>query len=1778
MRKKWYIILVSLLIVSACAETFKLSRNFTDVAPQLGNMVFLFKKDMVNDSMVRAWDTVQYIQFEPAIRGRFYWERKNQLVFSPYSKLKASTNYTATVINPKILESIEEPNFKFHTPFLKWEDASAYWAEKPSEALSAGLFLDLKFNYAIKPAYLLKSTKITIDGKEVTPVLQGLNKSKTIRMFLPGNISSQENHDIKIVLLKGFKFNDLRFENDVEKNIKSPTTNKLGVKKLHAFHDGISGTVSIFLSQTAIKKNIEKFITIKPKVKFTTTVSKDKILITSDEFDAKKNYEVIVKNGLLGILGGKLEYDYNENISFGILRPKIRFANAKGVYLSRNGNKFVDINLINVDKVTVRVYKVYKNNLISYIADDYSSFNRYDYDDYYYDKAPTPGRRGDNIFEKKYDTKDLPSVQNHKLLKLDFVDKIPDFKGTYVVEVFSEDEYWVRDLKVVSISDIGLIVKKGKKSVSVFANSIQDVRKLSGVTLEFIGKNNQVVGTAKTDSEGFAKFSPQKFGMENFDISLVTAQYGSDFTFIPLSKTVIGMSRYDVAGKTLTNSEIDAYIYFERDLYRPGETVSVSAILRDFQWKTPKAIPMKLKFVSPSGKELKTIRKKLNEFGSVETSLTLNKNAMTGSYSLEVYLANGAYLTSKSFAVEEFLPDRIKVDVKFDKKFLANGDEMKLDISAVNFFGPPAAGRNYKAEQSLRNKHFAPKGYSGYNFGIDGTHYYFDSEQSEGKTDAKGLATEKFTIDKDYYGRGVLQATYYVSVFDETGRSVSRKRSFDVYTQKYFFGVKNDKYYYPTDAKINFPIVAIDKDGKTVNNAKAKITIIKHDFKTVLSKSGNYFSYQSEEQEVVVKEKDVVINGNLNFDFLPTESGRYDIRVALPDIDSYVIQTFYVYGHGRTTYSSFKVNNEGQIDIETDKDKYKVGETANLILKAPFSGKILVTVENSEVIKHFYVNTDKRAAKITLKLEDLHVPNVYVTATLIKPHVNSDFPLTVAHGFVPVIVENPQNQIPVKIAATTSSKSRKTQKISIRTLPGAAVTVAVVDEGILQITNYKTPAPYNHFYGKRALAVKTHDIYPFLLPERMMTTGKPGGGGMLGMRGNPLENNRVNLVSFWSGILKADAAGNATYEIDIPQFSGDLRIMAVSYKDKRFGSSHSNMKVADDLVISPGIPRVLSPRDSVEIPVTVSNTTDNVADCAVEITVEGMLVVSGDAKKRVKIEANSEKRVKFRVRALPQIGESKISLKVNGLRQSFSHETDITVRPSSPLQKRSNSGRIDAGKTTEIVFDTKSFVKQSIAKKLVISNSPMVEFARDLDFLVQYPYGCLEQTVSKAFPQIYYYDLVYGLLNQKSKAQKSNPRHHVQEAIQKIKLMQLYNGGLTYWANSGSETWWGSVFAAHFLLEAKGAGYDVEVQLVKNLLDYLEHKLKEGNTETYYYNGDKKRTIAPKEAAYSMFVLALAGKAQISTMNYYKSNPNLLSLDAKYLLAAAYALSGDKDKYYDVLPKEFSGEVSVPQFGGSFYSPLRDEAIALYALQEVDPANGQVDVLAKHISQVLRTKKYLNTQERVFSFIALGKIAKQSAKSNIQAKISVDGKVVANYNNKAMTFNTKDLGGKVEIKTTGNGKLFYFWESEGISEDGSFKEEDNFLKVRRTYYDRRGNLVVSNKFKQNDLIVVRLTINTLQVSDIENVVISDIVPAGFEIVNIPDLQWIKKRSYPDYKDIRDDRVNIFVTATKKEKHYYYIARAVSPGVFHLGPIGADAMYNGEFHSYNGGGTVEIIER
>ncbi|TAD92479.1 MAG: alpha-2-macroglobulin family protein [Bacteroidetes bacterium] len=1796
MIRQFFLLLAVATSITACKQnSVRLTfTNAKDEVVQLGNLNFRFSKNLVPDSLLNSWDSTNYISFEPAIAGRFRWIHADELVFSPAGPMAPATSYKASLNKALLKHSAynavdDGGGIAFKTPDLALESTNWVWV-LPSGQSSPAAQVDLYFNYAVAPQALKEKFDIEIEGKTVDYTLQTVSSSTKMSVLLSGLKVEDKDYSMKLLLQKGIVpeggKNGLPEEKTIESVIASPFT--LRINDVSSEHDGTNGTVYVKTSQQLVAGKLEQLIGIDPKIAYSTELTEDGFKITSAQFDVNNSYALVLRTGLRGVIGGTLKEDYSSSVAFGELEPSLSFGSEKGVFLSGKGAKNLEVKITGIAKVKVTISKIYENNLLNAARNGYypnGNDENYDEEDGYYNSNDRDfGAAGDVIYQKEIDVRSLPKFGNGRLFNFNLADRLAEFKGIYHIQIRSSEDYWISESRFISVSDIGLIAKEGSQKILVFANSINTAKPLAGVGLSVYGGNNQLLGTGSTNGEGVAEIAYIRKDFSGFKPAMVIANTAQDFNYLPFESTKVNMSRFDVGGKRINPTGLDAFVYPERDIYRPGEQLNFAVVVRDLQFKVPGALPIKIKLLMPNGKELAAFRKTLDEQGTTDGAIPLSVAAITGTYLLEVYNGNDVLLATQNFKVEEFMPDRLKVLAKLDNDVLQPGNTATLNITAANYFGPPAAGRKYECDIQVKAKTFSPKGFGRYNFALANQTSFFDNVLKQGTTNAAGVATEGFAVPETYKNIGLLQARFFATVFDETGRPVSRNAMAKIYTQPVFFGVgASGNNYFPLNQPVAFPLVAVNTKEQAVT-AKATIQIIKHEYRTILAKSGTQFRYESQQEDKLLQSQQLSVSGTgTQFTYIPRSPGNYELRVSLPGATAYVSQSFYSYGSWGAESNSFAVNTEGEVDIDLDKEKYNKGDNVKALFKAPFNGRMLVTVETDKVLSYQYVDVVNRAASIDLKLDESHLPNAYITATVFKPHEVSDVPLTVAHGYKNINVEDKDKQLAVSITAETKVRSKTKQKITISAAPNAMVTLAAVDDGVLAISNFKTPDPYNHFYAQRALGVNGFDIYPLLFPELRARLSSTGGDADLEMnqRQNPMPSKRVKLLSYWSGMQKANSSGKAIFEVDIPQFSGQVRLMAVSVKDNRFGSAVASMTVADPIVISAALPRFMSPGDTVLMPVTISNTTGKPTLANATVKTSGPFQVVDAPAQGTTVAANGEAVAVFKIVAGNSIGMGKVAVQVNGLGETFTHETEMSVRPPSTLQKVSGSGSIAANATQRVNMNTSDFIPTTLSYHLVVGRSPALQLGSQLQYLVNYPYGCTEQTISAAFPQLYYADMS-EFMKTGAALQKASVEN-VQLAINKIKMRQLYNGAVALWDNETSENWWCTAYAAHFLIEAQKLGYGFDKSLLQTMLNYLSFRLRNRAFVNYTYNRTQVKKIAPKEVAYSLYVLALAGRPNASAMNYYKAAQKDLALDSRYLLSAAFALAGDKQSFKALLPNSFGGEEAVATFGSSFYSDIRDESVALNALLDIDPNNAQVPVMARHIADKLKARTWYSTQESAFGFLALGKLSKAANASTATATVAVNGKTVGSMTGSPMRLTAAQLSGTVaDIKAQGNGAVYYWWQSQGISATGSYKEEDSYLKIRRQFYDRFGRQISGNAFKQNDLIVVQLTLDKAYSGTIENIVVTDILPAGFEIENprikdLPGMEWVKDATTPEQMDVRDDRIHLFTNLGSNRQVFYYTVRAVSPGVFKMGPASADAMYNGEYHSYHGGGLVRVVQ-
>ncbi len=1779
----------------------------TDFEPQgevqdLQSFTINFDQELAPDDVQDQWLTEEFVTFKPAIAGRFKWLNASSLLFSPEGPLKQSQDYSASV-NKAVLFGkklkLQSSDYSFHTPYFSAVEAEIYWEQIPHSDHRVRVMANLLFNYDVAPQALAGALSATREGQAHSSLGVTNDQPSTRLTVNLGEMQQTETaQKFELTLAKGLQ--PMNSDRGLPSNktfslVLSPITEMQIIGATSSF-SGDNAWVELVASQAADDKNLKSYIEVEPKVSGMTFSTRQNIIRIEGGFKPGSTYKVKVKAGMPGLFGGSLEEAFEQEVAVANLEPSLDFSD-KGMYLARGGFQNLAYEGVNVEKAKLYVHEVFKNNLLFFFYQNYEYQNMYndygnDYGSEYY-----VSYYGQQLYEEEITFEATPNMRQRKTLNLD---RVLDerFKGIYIAEVRSDQDYWLRDSKLICISDMGLITKKAGNEILVFVNSIKTAEPLANVEIKVISTNNQTLFSAKTGPDGIVRFSDTQEGMEGFHPALITAEFGDDFNFLDVRSARVETSRYDVGGKSIPQSGYDCFIYGDRDLYRPGDKAHISAIMRDANLGMVGNIPIVLKVFNPRGELFQSFTKELDSQGALEIELDIPDFAQTGRYRVELMTGDDQFIQDYAISVEDFVPDKIRVAAKGNKERFKMGEKLIVDVDAEYLFGAPTANHKYEMDVRLRHATFQSKKYNDYNFYVSQTYKdrlkTLENTFFEGKLDEKGEVQQTFEIPTNIETPGYIKGTATTSVFDLTGRTVSRAVDFDIFPNDYYVGIKSEGYYYRgVNQDITFSVAAVDKDDKDAQGVTVELSLVKHVWKTVLSKSNRTgrYRYISERVEVNVWDKNIVVNGKeQKVNFQVEKSGSYELRANVKGNQFRVSQGFYAYYRGNSGRGDFQIDKEGRVDIVLDKEKYAPGEKAHALFVTPFAGKMLVTVERDNILEHRYVNVTGNSVELDIDLGPQHLPNAYITATLFRPHTaDNQSPFLVGHGFAPIMVEDANKHLAVEIKAPTQKvKPRTTQKITVKTKAeqDIRVTIAVVDEGILQIKGYKTPDPYASMYAKRSLQVESYDLYEYLLPEIVApkTSSPAGGDEGRSKRLNPVKAKRFKLLSYWSGIKRTNANGEVTIDLKLPQFNGEVRIMAVAYKGDRFGSADMPMKVADDIVLQPSIPRVLSVGDTLVMPVSVMNTTGEAGSAQVKVDVEGPIELISDRSRAVRLAANGTETTYFTLVGKSEVGTGKITMTTTGL-DKVQEEIEIAVRPISPYIRKGDGGSIKAGE--EISFSIPdNFVGGTQEASVTVSAFPGQGLGRHFRYLVRYPYGCLEQTTSSAFPQLYFNELAQQLAPDLYKT--GNPIYFAQQGAIRIQDMMRYDGGFSYWPEyNGDVNWWASAFATHYLVEAQKKGLNVNQQVLEKALDYLVRRAANRETYTYYTYEDGRRiskNIANKSAVYSLYVLALAGRPEISFMNYYRARPQLLTGDTRYLLAGAYAHAKDWAAFNDLVPSSYATERTDRLTGGSFDSEIRANAIMLNVLLDVNPDHPQVPLIISYLSKNM--DNIWSTQDRVWTFLGMGKAAKRAAESNVTIEMLADGKVVNTFKPGTSSFSATALAGKkISLRAAGQGNTYYSWDTEGVQVNGKVTEEDKDLKVRRTYYDRFGTVITDMNFSQGDLIVCRLAL-TGGPRSVDNIAISDLIPAGFEIENprlrtSADLAWVDKqgnRMNPQYVDIRDDRLLVFTSASANNTYYYYyMMRVVNTGNYRLAPVGAEAMYDPNYRSYHGAGLVKVVE-
>ncbi len=782
------------------------------------------------------------------------------------------------------------------------------------------------------------------------------------------------------------------------------------------------------------------------------------------------------------------------------------------------------------------------------------------------------------------------------------------------------------------------------------------------------------------------------------------------------------------------------------------------------------------------------------------------------------------------------------------------------------------------------------------------------------------------------------------------------------------------------------------------------------------------------------------------------------------------------------------------------------------------------------------------------------------------------------------------------------------------------VCIAAVDEGILTLTDFQTPNPHSFFYRQRGLKTRSFDLYSGILPEIADVTDNSSTGGDAALsrlrqkRLNTSGIRRVKPVSLWSGFVKTDGNGRGSVEFKIPQFNGRLRLMAVAFAGSDYGATEAYLTVREPIVLTPTFPRFLAGGDKIRVPVTLFNGTGAAGEFTVQLQAAGDVQLlsanetdileaqpqngtvktpesenietsSDELTINRSVAAGEEAQVFFDIHAQDAIGEVAFNLSAQGNAERTEIDVKLPMRSVAPPVTTTGHGAVRASKSVDFILPS-NLLPDSSEFSLTLAPFPNIAFADSLRYLVRYPHGCLEQTTSKVFPLLYFSDLARTV--EPMLAAEDAVDYYITSGIMKLESMLMSSNQFSYWPGGTYVNPWSSIYASHFLVEARKAGYEVADRVYEAMLEGLKTRAK-FSPDMEDENNTKKVKTEIALATYASYVLAAAGQPDRGTMHYLKNRGAAGLSDYSYFqLAGAFALSGELETALSMLPisvsPNFNGkDTEKRETGGIFNSPIRAQSIMLDVLAEVNENHPSIPMLVKNLSEATSDgNRWRTTQDNAFAFLALGKIMQKQADRNYNGTIRINGEHFADFDADEVRLTDEAWdGARIEISVKGDGTCYYYWSAFGIQRDSYIEEYERELQVRRRYFNKDGE-VLTGTFVHGDLIVAEISVKALT-ANLENVVVVDMLPTGFEIEN-PRLEsragipWLKAQDFkPDYLDIRDDRLIFFGTFPRqRERKFHYALRAVTQGEFTLPPIAAEAMYDPTKSTVTGSMAIKVV--
>ena len=1501
----------------------------------------------------------------------------------------------------------------------------------------------------------------------------------------------------------------------------------------------------------------------------------NKTVAIRGDFAARTTYQVTVKAGLPMADGRKTASEFRRTFTTGNRAPSMDFA-ARGRYLPPAGARALVVKTVNVTNFVSAVRPVPTRNIVQLLAreeDRYRSYWRTNIDS---------ENTAELAEEAVVSTNRVTAKLNEEVENVVRVRAYDGeaANGVYLVSVGKPDaDMDEMRHRLVCLTDIGLSVRETPGNVYVWATSLTQGRPMSGVRVTVYGANNVPQGEGVTDDDGWCCCELPK-SAEPFAVVATTADE-LDTSFLalckPLDETLPTGARRGYAA----SDEVEAFVWTDRGIYRHDEPIFVHAILRNGKGVAPKPFPVEVALFDPDGRLFASRTRVSDALGAVaDETLSVPADQKSGTWDIHVGTPgdDGVILGMRSIKIEEFVPPQIRVKVTAAKDF--SPENLAFDVAAEHLFGGPAKALPSEGAVMFVDAPFKPKGWDGFRFG-DERRRLPPNFTVIGKTslDASGKATFKAELPANARPRAAVKMTAQGSVFENGGRPVSARVTLDVHAYPFYIGVALPETLRRNAKPHVCRVALVGPDGKPYAGARTLTARIERiDWVYGLKRNDQgYFEWSSDKVRMPVGEDvevKVAADGSATLNVPVSASGDYCATVFDPVADVAFSASYWVSGGDDDVSVRTALENPSRVTLTLDKPKYYVGDMPRLTVKAPFAGVAwLQVLREGAIYSQVFPLTNATSEVVLQPVTKTWIPGVDVTLSVVQAaRAGRKHAANRAYGIVPLRAADRDAELSLKVTPTVTPAAGDGKGSSLRVEVACkddgmrrrdggspcgdrVAVVTVVDEGINILTDEPVPNPIDWFGETRDAMHPLHDLYNYLLPivdGKLKRSGVKTGGGAEGdlfRRISPTPSRRFKPLSLWKKECRFDANGNASASFDLGEFVGEVRVTAVAYDSYATGSVAEHAKVAPKVVMHPDAPRFAAPGDTFLATLTLSNRSGADGTVAYDVMAGGMLALKKPVHGEIKLAKDASETLSFPVTASVP-GEGTLVFVTDGMGEKHTDTIHMPVRPAAAWRQTSETVRIQPNETR--TFENPAKLMPEVAQRaFVFSGSPLGELAAALAHLVSYPYGCLEQTVSRVFPLV----AAGGVLNSlpiEDTSVAGDAKNVVDAGIARVVSMMRSND-FVMWPDCNTPPWNRevSLWAAHFLAEAGKAGFSVPDYALQGVKGFLRR-----------WAMDK----SPDVSVYACHTLALAGTPDADRMLHWYDNRAGLSVVSRCRLARAYVRAGDRERARE-LTKTLAPE------------DVRATAWSVLALQDLDPQDTRLPEYVRHLGE-RRDKEsghWGTTESNAHALLALGTYYRTRSEATGTPTLVMrrDGQLPVEL--AAKKARRVIGGGAVTLSNTGTGTA-YLTASCLTLTDPEASAESRGIGVSRRFLRADGTEADLGSLVRGDLVIVELTLKPEAGRTYSDLVVEDLLPACFEPDSAPVTKeayaWIDSQAnvlpWELRRDVRDDRVQIFSKRFEakpgKAVRAHYAVRVVSAGSFILPGVTVEAMYAPEIRA------------